>query len=222
MSVTAYGPPLDPTTDQARQWLTAELAKRAYRDEPGLLQRFLDWVRSLLTGQRVDGAHVPAGPWRVVAALVVIALVAVIAYAVLRSVRVERGAGRHRHEAVLEASDTRTAALLRASARAAVSQGRWDDAVLDGFRATARGAVERALLDDLPGRTAHEVAAGLGLFYPSESVALSAASDAFDRVRYGRRPAGEAAARAVVDTDGRIARARPAQEETAPVPGGHR
>ena len=103
------------------------------------------------------------------------------------------------------------AATLRDRARAAVARGDWDSAVLDGVRTVARAAVERVVLDDAPGRTAHEVSLALTTPFPAEQAALLAAADSFDAVRYGHRSATEDQARAVLALDERLAAARPAR-----------
>ncbi len=55
-----------------------------------------------------------------------------------------------------------TADELRARAEAALEAGRFEEAVVDGFRAVAVRQVERGRLADTPGATAHEVAEALG------------------------------------------------------------
>ena len=85
--------------------------------------------------------------------------------------------------------------------------------MLEAYRALARAAVERTILDDLPGRTAHEVAVALGPVFPGTRARLAGAADAFDAVRYGRRPAPHAAATEVLDLDADLAGRRPVLPE---------
>ena len=200
-------PPLDPTSAQAREWLEAELRKGIYREQPGLLERLAAWVAELL-GSTVTGAAFPA--WTV--GLAVALGLAVVALVVARSVRAERRMTRPPREGVLD-GPTRTAEEHRAAARAALAAGDADTAVVEGYRALARSAVERTLLDDLPGRTAHEVAVALVPVFPASAGALASAADAFDAVRYGRRPASPETARAVVELEGVVARTRPVLPE---------
>ena len=68
-----------------------------------------------------------------------------------------------RRESFVPASDgtvledlTITPRFYRGLAAQALRDGRYDDAVLDGFRAIAKDMSSRTLLDDAPGRTAHE------------------------------------------------------------------
>ena len=205
-------PPLDPTSAQAREWLEAELRKGIYREQPGLLERLADWVGELLGGTAAGGAF-PA--WTV--GLAVALGLAVVALVIARSVRAERRMTGPRRAGVLD-GPTRTADEHRAAARAALASGDADTAVLEGYRALARSAVERTLLDDLPGRTAHEVAVALVPVFPASAGPLAAAADAFDAVRYGHRPADLDTARAVVALEEVVARSRPVLAEP-PTPG---
>ncbi len=208
-------PPLDPTSPEARDWLEEELRKPVYREPEGLLERLWDWLGRLLSGSEGTGG-LPGWTIWVAAALGL----AVVAMVVLRSLRAERrmtvtGAG------PVHEGPARSAAEHRASAAAALASGDADTAVLEGYRALARSAVERTLLDDLPGRTAHEVAVALAPVFPTDAARLASAADTFDAVRYGRRAAGEDAARAVVALDKDLAATRPLLPE-AGVPAGGR
>ncbi|HSO64640.1 MAG TPA: DUF4129 domain-containing protein [Ornithinibacter sp.] len=200
-------PPLDPTSAQAREWLEAELRKGVYQEDPGLLQRLVDWLMDALGGTTAEGG-LPA--WTIW--LAVLLGVGVLALVVARSVRAERrmtGPGRG---GVLD-GPSRSAAEHRAAARSALASGDAESAVLEGYRALARSAVERTLLDDLPGRTAHEVSVALGPVFPAYAGGLASAADTFDAVRYGRRPASTDAARAVVALDADLAQTRPVLPE---------
>ena len=77
------------------------------------------------------------------------------------------------------------------------------------------GAVERALTEDRPGRTAHEVALELAPVFPAEAAALAEAADAFDAVRYGGLGATADRAARVRQLESRIARARPVLDDAA-------
>lgn len=207
----ADGPPLDPSSDEAHRWVVSELAKHEYAVHESLWDRFVAWLRD-----RLDDASGPSlgGVPTWLAVLVLVLVLGAIAYAVLRTVRPERGGSRgsgRDHGGVLDGSGL-SATEHRALATSALGAGRWDDAVLAGFRAVAAGAVERTVLSPSPGRTADETAAEMGPFFPSESDALLRCARAFDAVRYGRLPADEATARDVVGTDARVAATRPSFE----------
>lgn len=199
--------PLDPTSPVARQWLEDELRRGVYREQQGLLSRLWDWLSDLLAGT-VRGGALPS--WTVWVA--VLAGLLVVGLVLARSLHTERTMTRPGRAGVLD-GPLRSAAEHRADARAALSAGNHDRAVLEGFRAIARAAVERTLLDDLPGRTAHEVAVQLGPVFPVEAGRLAACADSFDAVRYGRRPAAAASAREVVALDEALTTARPVLPE---------
>lgn len=195
--------PLDPTSAEARELLEEELRKAVYRDDRGLLERLWDWLRDHLTGTTGSGG-LPA--WTVW--LAVLIGLAVLALVLFRSIRAERRMTRPRHEGVL-AGPVRSAPEHRAAAAAALAAGDADTAVLEGYRALTRSAVDRTLLEDLPGLTAHEVAVALGPVFPGYAGRLASAADAFDAVRYGRRPATVSRATDLVDLDLALLGARP-------------
>jgi hypothetical protein len=199
-------PPLDPTSPQARQWLEDELRKGIYHEQKGLLERIWDWLMDLLSGAGTEAGGAGLPGWTVWIAVLVIA--AVVALVLVRSVHAERRMKGPRGAGVLE-GPTRTAAEHRAAAAEALDAGDADTAVLEAYRALTRSAIERTLLDDLPGRTAHEVAVALGPVFPASASSLALAADTFDAVRYGRRAAGLQSARDVVALDAELARTRP-------------
>lgn len=206
--------PLDPTSPEARELLEQELRKAVYADDRGLLERLWDWLREQLSGTAASDA-LPA--WTIW--LAVLVGVAVLALVLHRSIRAERRMTGSRGEGVLE-GPVRTAGEHRAAAAAALAAGDADTAVVEGYRAISRSAVDRALLEDLPGLTAHEVAVALGPLFPGDAERLASAADAFDAVRYGRRPATLPRATDVVDLDLALLGSRPVLTETAAPPGG--
>lgn len=195
--------PLDPTSDEARRWLEDELSSGRYRAQPGLVDRLRELLDRLLSSGPDSGLPSLAVP------IAVGLLLAVAALVLVRVLRRDVGSARGSGPGLLDVPDV-PADELRARARAALERRDWDGAVLDGLRAVARRAVERVVLDDAPGRTAHEVAVALSTPFPAESAALLAAADAFDAVRYGDVHADERQARAVLDLDERLTSARPA------------
>jgi hypothetical protein len=195
--------PLDPSSEEARRWLLDELAKAQYNPQPGLVERFLEWLDDLLSATPTGGAP------SVLVPVVIVLLVAVLVLVLVTVLRREvRPAGATRGH-VLDVPDV-DAATLRRRAREARDRGDWDAAVLDGVRAVARSSVERVVLDDAPGRTAHEVALALASPFPGEAAALLRAADAFDAVRYGDRRATPEQARDVIALDDRLVTTRPA------------
>lgn len=179
-----------PSADEARRLLREELSQRIYREaEPNWFDRlvsgFLDWLSSLAVG---DGAA-PAALLTIILIVVVGAVVAALVIFGLPRLRRRRPPlaplfGEH---------DDRSAAELSAAASAAAARGDFAAAVLDGFRALARGLDERGLLLVTPGTTAHAVATGAASVLPAASEELERAAGDFDRARYLGLGADEAA-----------------------------
>jgi hypothetical protein len=200
--VTPLDAPLDPTSDEARRWLEQELASDIYHPQPSLTQRFVEWLERLLSFDLGSG-----GP-SFLLPVVIVVLLAVLVLVLVTVLRREVGRRGATAERLLDVPDV-DSATLRRRARDAADHGDWEGAVLDGVRCIARSGVERVVLDDAPGRTAHEVALALADPFPTEATALLSAADAFDAVRYGRRPATAEQARDVIDLDDRLSRLRP-------------
>lgn len=209
-------PPLDPGGDEARSWLAHELASPAYADDRSLLQRLLDWLQQHLSG--VDGQFAAPG-WALPVVLVGLALVvvAILLVAVRRSPTVSRTgpAGGVLDGPRLSADD------YRARAESALARGEVDAATADAFRAVVAASAERTLLDDVPGRTAHEIGAALAAVFPDEAGEVTGAADLFDRVVYGRAAVVPDDARSVLGLDTRLRATRPvlAAARTGPLVG---
>jgi hypothetical protein len=90
---------------------------------------------------------------------------------------------------------------LRTRAEAALEAGRFEEAVVDGFRAVAVRQVERGRLPDTPGATAHEVAVALAGEYPPRAEQVHRGARLFDEVLYGERPATREQASSVLALD---------------------
>lgn len=196
--------PVVPDGDEARRWLERELADPVYHQQPSLLQRLLDWLGELFAG--ADGLPLGnVGTVLVVAgALALLVLVAFLVTGPVRRARRRGPAG-----SVLDADDRRTAADLRAAADDAAARGDWDAAVADRFRAVVRSLEERTVLDERPGRTAHEAVEAAALRLPAHTADLRAAGRLFDDVVYGHRTPGAADDAALRELDGRVATTRP-------------
>ena len=199
-------PPLDPSAEEGRRLLREELGKLAYDTEGSVLDRLQRWVNERLEGLAGQGSDF------VGRLLLLLLAAALVILAVLVVVRL-RGGPRAARQGAVEGSvlgeESLTAEEYRARARAAEARGDHSAALLDWFRAIARSGDERALLDDQPGRTAHELVRALGPFFPGERAALVSAGDRFDDVRYGGRVVGEPEASTMRELDQVIARARP-------------
>lgn len=174
-----------PDADTAREWAREELADPAYHQRSSLLDQFREWLLELIQDLLEAAGNVPARAGvLVLAALIVLVVVAVLAFAgPLRRSR------RHRESAQLFEYDARTAAEMRASADAFAAAGLWNEATLDRFRAILRSLEERAVLAERPGWTADEATAEAAAAFPSCADDLRIASRLFDDVCYGDRRA---------------------------------
>lgn len=203
MLLRVADPPLTPSADEARTWLREELARPEYQRE-SILGRIWAWVQDVLA-RAADGAA-GIGPLRLVVAMLVFAGLAVALVALVSRARLGRRAAPPARP-VLD-DPLLSAAELRRLAREAFSDERYDDAVVEGFRALTAGQIERRLLDDLPGTTAHEVAVVLEHAFPGRHDDLARAARLFDLVRYGDRRATREQAAAVLALDDSLAGAR--------------
>lgn len=196
-------PPLDPSGDLARSWLRRELLDPDYYDE-NPMQRLLGWLdRQISRGVEAASGTPPLQSFA--AMLVGLLLVVGLGLLLSRARRTARSATERR--AVLT-EEVVTAAELRARAEEALSDGRYADAVVEGFRALTVRQVERGHLDPAPGATAHEVARLLADQFPSLAARLSRCAVVFDAVRYGGRPAGREQAIDVIALDDGLVGAR--------------
>lgn len=187
--------------------LEDELARGDYQLTESLVSRIWRWFSGLFDGLSLPGQLPPWATWVVLGA-VLLAVVAVLAFAARDRWRTGRLTEHRPTGAVLE-GPRRSAAAHRADARRALEAGDHDTAVLEGYRSLAAGAIERTLLEDRPGSTAHEVGTGLAPVFPAEAPALLRAADHFDAVRYGDHRADADQARHVLGVDERLAAARP-------------
>jgi hypothetical protein len=209
---------IDP--DDARRLLERELERSEYDGAhvtwwDRASRAVLDWLGSL----RADGLGSPA----VAHTLLWVAVVALVAVVVL--VVVARGLPRRRARpadgpvgGVFDDDDLRPASAIAESARAALRAGDWSRAVLDGYRALARGLGERDLVPDVPGATARAIAARAATVFPAEAARLVRAATTFDEVRYLGADPTEHAARDVLDTEHAVRAARATRPTTPAVP----
>ncbi len=193
-------PPLDLSPDDARSLLRRELVRPEYHDRD-VLQQILDGI-----GRLVDGAVDAASgtpPLSTFAAMVAFLLLALaLGWLLSRARRTARAA---QDRAVLPMDRTVRATELRDRAERALGEGRFEEAVVEGFRALAVRQVERGALEDRPGATAHEVAAALGGVHIRHRQQVDRAATLFDGVRYGDRPATADQAHEVLALDDSLA-----------------
>lgn len=188
--------------------LADELGKPEYSTEESLLRRAVRVVVDWFTGIFDEAAGGPLSFWwYAVVAVGVIALLGLVGWTLLRLEPARRArrdpAGGVFDEAGISAAD------YRRRAQAARSAGDHAGAVVDGYRALVAEAVERFVLDDLPGSTAREIAGILGGVFPAETGRLGHAATVFDAVRYGDQSADAEDADAVLELDRRLRAAAP-------------
>jgi len=193
-------PPLDPSGDEARSLFRRELVRPEYHDRD-LLEQLLDWIDRFVNGTINAASQAP--PLSTFAAMVAfLALALGLGWLLSRARRTAR-ITRARNAVLTD--ETVTARELRERAERALAEDRFADAVVDGFRALAVRQIERGLLDDLPGATAHEVAAAVGAAHPGQRQRVDGTAALFDSVLYGDRPASAAQATGVLELDDALA-----------------
>ena len=189
-------PPLHPSADQARSQLRRELLHPEYHRQ-NLLQEVMNWLERKIGGGLDRASQTP--PLSTFMAMVVLVLVVgALAWLVSRARRTAHG--KDEKQAVLTEEHV-TADELRARARAALEAGRFEEAVVEGFRAVAARQVERGRLADAPGATAHEVAEALAREYAALADDVHRSARLFDEVLYGDRPATQEQAESVLALD---------------------
>ena len=207
MTPASWSPPrgLDPSPPEARDWLEQELHGSNYQDPwlDSVIRWIVEHVRTLFDSASNLANSAVSTVITVLVALVVIALLVWVLPKVRRESGVARSDG-----AVLE-DMTITPRIYRDRAARAFKEGRYDDAALDGFRAIAKDMSDRTLLDDAPGRTAHEVSLALAQPFPDHADRLARAADTFDCVRYGHRLATADQAGEVQRLDAELVKTRP-------------
>ncbi|MBT0994639.1 DUF4129 domain-containing protein [Cellulomonas sp. DKR-3] len=203
MPGAAQEPPVVPDAPTARRWAVDELARPEYHVQRSLLGRLLDWLTEqfdrVQQGVQVDG--------RVAALVIAVAVLLALAVAWWVAGPVRRGSA-SASRAVLAEDDVRTAAQMRAAADAAAARGDWTLAVVERFRSVVRDLEERAVLDERPGRTAHEATLEAGTRLAGVATALDAGGRLFDDVAYGGRAATDRDDAALRELAAQVAAAR--------------
>lgn len=209
--------PLAPSREQAQEWARRELSEPGYAQaQPSWAQRLARWVIDRLSGVDLPDVRAPnASLGAVLLALIVLLIGAVV---LSRTGRLRRSRRVGAASAVLD-DVRRTSAEHRRLADQAAADGRFEVAVRERFRAAARGLEERVVLDERPGRTAHEVATEAGAALPACAAALVAGARVFDDVCYGGRRATRDQDGLLRDLDAQVIATRPEPLAVA-APGG--
>lgn len=184
-----------PGVDEARRALRDELLDPTYwRSWRGLAQL---WLVELLEAPGAgDGLGAVLLP--VLVALAVAAVAVLVLVLVRRRRQTTSSSEGH---VVFGAGEALTATEYRTRAQAHQREGRFDEAVVDAFRAVTAQAVDRRIVDGSPALTAHEVGLALGAAHPDLSARIRAADRTFARVLYGGERASAAQAAEMLDLD---------------------
>jgi Domain of unknown function (DUF4129) len=190
------GPGLDPSPDDAHDWLRDELLKPEYQDR-NIIGRVIDWfARQFDSG--VNAASVSPLLTTLAAVAIFVLLVAGIGWLAARTRRTSLATGAG--GAVID--DSRIgAAEYRRRAESALANGDFAGAVIDGFRALARDQIDQGQIEDLPQATARELGVLLARRHPVAADPLMSAAQLFDAVLYGDRPASRQQAHDVLGLD---------------------
>ncbi|MBG6239582.1 hypothetical protein IWX78_002569 [Mycetocola sp. CAN_C7] len=204
--------PVVPDAPEARDWLLQELSRPEYAAaQPSLFdvlsQEFFAWLARLF--QPGDSVPLDWLPVLIVGLVVVALVVALLIWGVPRANRRSRPAS-----GLFGDADRRTAAQLRSAAAKAAAEARWTLAVLEQFRAIARGLDERTVVFVSPGTTAHDFAGRASSAFPAVSTELREAADVFDRVRYLGEDGTSDQYQRLRALDGRVQSETPAVHET--------
>lgn len=204
--------PVEPDADTARRWAEEELTNPVYHERESLIEAAWRWLQEWFSEvMRALSGLDGRAPALILGSLVLVAALLVIFFLgpVLR-------ARRARPSTEVFVDDTRTAAELRAAADAHAAAGRWSEAVLDRYRAVLRSLEERALLDERPGRTAHEAALEAATVLPTRADDLREASLLFDDVCYGDVHADQDDDARLREIDAGVLATRPAAPASRP------
>lgn len=206
-------PPLDPDSDQAREWVLQEMTNPAYRQsEPTwwdiISMKFLEWVQNTFRAV-VDGA--PDSTGDLLLLILGLAAAALIIWAIIAASRRTRVGAKSNLPAagVVFDNDERSVRELREAANRAAEAGNFTLAVEEQFRALARMLFDRTLIALRPGSTAQDVARRAAVPFPGHDERLRSAAISFDRARYLDQESNRAEWQALRDLDAELERARP-------------
>lgn len=200
--------PLDVTGEEGRRRAIEELSDPLYgKNEPSLLDRFLNWLGELLDRLAAAGEGVIPGGWILALVLLVVAVLVIVLIVYLRPSRNRKA------EPPLHEGTVRTAADHRELSDRAEARGDFAEAVTERLRAVSVDLEDRAIVGPRPGRTATELAAEAALSLPGEARGLDEGARLFNDVVYGDRPATADAARTMRELDVRLSAARPVLDD---------
>jgi hypothetical protein len=213
MGVLRLDVPVVPDADTARSWAGQELSDPIYHEQQTLLARLLTWIEKTVSDAAQAAQHLD---WRMASIMLAAVIVVGAGIAVLVTGPIRRSRAASQGSDIF-ADTTLSAAEHRRAADLATDRADWHEAVLERFRAIVRSLEERVIIDERPGRTAHEAATDSAAALPGLAVELRRASTVFDDVCYGSGRATRETDAALRFLDHEIQTAEPVRT-TVPVP----
>lgn len=214
-ALIVLGEGLSPSNDEARDWARDALSGTSQGSDESPLARAGNGIGRWIGDRFADiieaGKTIPG----IIAIVIVVALVALIIYT-LRFVRRTPRVNESDESRRVLAGDPASAKVLRARAEELLAAGNHNGAVREAMRALTRRSIERALLNDSPALTAHEVSIRLRPPFPDYAQRLAEAADLFDRVVYGHLPATAEQAHRILSLDADLQATRPAESGGTP------
>lgn len=189
-------PSINIDRDAAHEAAQNELNKPIY-PKPSMTEAIIDKINEFLFRLLQKGSHVDGG-WFTITVVIVLVVIAVAlaVYTARRTMRTNRGGDYE----LFDAGEL-TAAQHRATAESFAAEGNWAAAIRHRLRAVARELEETGVLNQVPGRTANELANDAGEALPHLAGELTQAATAFNDVTYGERPGTQAAYQMIIDLD---------------------
>lgn len=198
--------PVEISREDAQRLARLELVKPEYtRQDESVVARILRWI-----GERVSDALDAASGVSPLAWLGLLGLAILVVLAVVAIRRRTGALSRSSSDPLFEGRERSAEDHRRESERLA-DAGAFAEAVRERLRAIVRDLQERGIVEDLPGRTADEIARDAGAALPAAAADLRSAARLFDDIWYGGRTADKAAYDRLVEVERVVRDARPGQ-----------
>lgn len=197
-------PPPEAGAEEIRQAADEILSRPEFQEPPrSLYQRVLDWIGDLIS--EAIGALVSGGTGAIVAWALLLAVIALVAYLVVRTVQGDRRRSPADAPVAfgIEADDRRPADEWVADAERFEGEGRWREAIRCRYRAIVAGLARSGVVDEVPGRTAGEYRVLVGHGRPAVAEQFAGATDLFERAWYGE-DAGPEGSRSIRELAARV------------------